>query len=105
MDAIRNYLRGSWFWLIANVGAAFPLVWLLWDQVTDNFSINPISDYTNRTGDTAIGVRPAAFVGGDTPRHSDGVAQAQHHSQIAGGVVSNLCFPAYARLCRAGLCL
>ena len=54
MDVIRNYLRGSWLWLTANVGAAFPLVWLLWDQVTDNLSINPISDYTNRTGDTAI---------------------------------------------------
>ena len=54
MAAIRNYISNSWLWLLANIGAAFPLVWLLWDQVTDNLSINPIDDYTDRTGDTAI---------------------------------------------------
>lgn len=54
MTAIRNYISSSWLWLLANIGAAFPLVWLLWDQVTDNLSINPIDDYTNRTGYTAI---------------------------------------------------
>lgn len=54
MSAIRNYVSKSWLWLIANIGAVFPFVWLLWDQVTDNLSINPIDDYTDRTGDTAI---------------------------------------------------
>lgn len=54
MNAIRNYVSNSWLWLLANIGAAFPLVWLLWDQVTDNLTINPIDDYTDRTGYTAI---------------------------------------------------
>jgi len=31
-----------------------PLLWLLWDQWQDNLSINPIDDYTDRTGSTAI---------------------------------------------------
>jgi sulfoxide reductase heme-binding subunit YedZ len=54
MTAIRPYVRENWLWLVANIGAALPLLWLLWDQLQDNLSINPIDDYTDRTGSTAI---------------------------------------------------
>ncbi len=51
---VRTYVRDHWLWLVANIGAAVPLVWLWWDQVMDNLTINPIDDYTDRTGNTAI---------------------------------------------------
>jgi sulfoxide reductase heme-binding subunit YedZ len=51
---MRDYIRENWLWWVANIGAAVPLLWLLWDQVMDNLSINPIDDYTDRTGNTAI---------------------------------------------------
>jgi sulfoxide reductase heme-binding subunit YedZ len=54
MTAIRTYLRENWLWLAANIGAAIPLLWLIWDHFRDNLSINPIDDYTDRTGGTAI---------------------------------------------------
>jgi sulfoxide reductase heme-binding subunit YedZ len=54
MNALRNYVRDNWLWLVANVGAAVPLLWLLWDQWQDNLTINPIDDYTDRTGGAAI---------------------------------------------------
>jgi sulfoxide reductase heme-binding subunit YedZ len=54
MTAIRTYIRENWLWLAANIGSAVPLLWLLWDQLQDNLSINPIDDYTDRTGGTAI---------------------------------------------------
>jgi len=54
MSAIRNYVRDNWLWLVANIGCAVPLLWLIWDQLQDNLSINPIDDYTDRTGDAAI---------------------------------------------------
>lgn len=54
MISIRNYIRNHWPWLVANIGCALPLLWLVWDQLQDNLSINPIDDYTDRTGDTAI---------------------------------------------------
>jgi len=54
MNGVRNYVRDNWLWLVANIGAAVPLLWLIWDQLQDNLSINPIDDYTDRTGDAAI---------------------------------------------------
>lgn len=54
MTTLRTYVRENWLWLVANIGAAIPLLWLLWDQWQDNLSINPIDDYTDRTGSTAI---------------------------------------------------
>jgi len=54
MTTIRTYVRENWLWLVANIGCAIPLLWLLWDQFQDNLSINPIDDYTDRTGGTAI---------------------------------------------------
>jgi sulfoxide reductase heme-binding subunit YedZ len=54
MTSIRTYMRQHWLWLVANVGSAVPFLWLMWDQFTGNLSINPIDDYTDRTGDTAI---------------------------------------------------
>jgi methionine sulfoxide reductase heme-binding subunit len=52
--SMRDYVRENWLWLVVNIGASVPLLWLLWDQVMDNLSINPIDDYTDRTGNTAI---------------------------------------------------
>jgi methionine sulfoxide reductase heme-binding subunit len=54
MSSIRSYVRENWLWLLANIGSMVPLLWLLWDQLQDNLSINPIDDYTDRTGSTAI---------------------------------------------------
>jgi sulfoxide reductase heme-binding subunit YedZ len=54
MAAIRTYVRENWLWLVANIGAAVPLLWLIWDQLTDNLTVNPIDDYTVRTGGAAI---------------------------------------------------
>jgi len=54
MTSIRNYVRNNWLWLVANIGCALPLLWLIWDTLQDNLSINPIKDYDDRTGDTAI---------------------------------------------------
>jgi sulfoxide reductase heme-binding subunit YedZ len=54
MTALRAYVRDNWLWLAANIGAAVPLLWLAWDYYQDNLSINPIDDYTDRTGSSAI---------------------------------------------------
>ncbi len=54
MASLRAYVRANWLWLLANVGALVPLLWLGWDYFTDNLSINPIDDYTDRTGSAAI---------------------------------------------------
>lgn len=54
MIAIRSYIQKHWLWLIANIGAVTPLLWLLWDYGTDNLSVNPIADITTRTGKPAI---------------------------------------------------
>lgn len=54
MPSLRRRVRENWLWLLANIGAAVPLLWLAWDQIRDNLSINPIDDYTDRTGGTAI---------------------------------------------------
>jgi methionine sulfoxide reductase heme-binding subunit len=54
MASLRAYVRANWLWLLANVGALVPLLWLAWDYFTDNLSINPIDDYTDRTGSAAI---------------------------------------------------
>ena len=54
MTTVRTYLRAHWLWLVANIGAAIPLLWLAWDHLRDNLTINPIDDYTIRTGGAAI---------------------------------------------------
>jgi sulfoxide reductase heme-binding subunit YedZ len=51
---LGHYVRENWLWLAANIGATVPLLWLIWDHFQDNLSINPIDDYTDRTGGTAI---------------------------------------------------
>lgn len=51
---VTAYARENWLWLVANIGAAMPLLLLLWDNFTDNLSFNPIDDYTERTGNAAI---------------------------------------------------
>ena len=43
-----------WFWLLVNVAAALPLLLLVWDQVMGNLSVNPIADFTTRTGKAAL---------------------------------------------------
>lgn len=54
MNAMQTYLRRNWLWLLVQAGAAFPLLWLAWDQVMGNLSFDPIDDFTNRTGTAAI---------------------------------------------------
>ena len=51
---IAMTLRRHWLWLAANVGAAVPLLWLAWDTATDNLTVNPIDDFTERTGNATI---------------------------------------------------
>ncbi len=46
--------RKRWFWLAVNIGAALPLLWLGWDAWQGNLSVNPIDDFTDRTGSAAI---------------------------------------------------
>lgn len=41
-------------WLIAQIGAALPLLWLGWDWWRGNLSVDPIDDFTNRTGLAAL---------------------------------------------------
>ncbi|HXF64158.1 MAG TPA: protein-methionine-sulfoxide reductase heme-binding subunit MsrQ [Caldilineaceae bacterium] len=47
-------LRRHWLWIVANVGAAIPLLWLAWDTAMDNLTVNPIDDFTERTGTATI---------------------------------------------------
>lgn len=53
-SGIQGYVRENWLWLVANIGAAMPLLLLIVDSWLDNLSINPIDDYTARTGSAAI---------------------------------------------------
>lgn len=46
--------RKRWFWLLVNLAAALPLLLLLWDAWRGNLSVNPIDDFTDRTGKAAI---------------------------------------------------
>jgi sulfoxide reductase heme-binding subunit YedZ len=69
MKAIQRVLRENWLWGVANLGAAFPLLWLVWDYWTDNLTVNPIDDFTERTGNAALillvvslAVTPANFI-------------------------------------------
>jgi sulfoxide reductase heme-binding subunit YedZ len=50
----RAYVRRNWLWLLTSAGALLPLLWLLWDWWFDNLSIDPLDDFTNRTGSAAI---------------------------------------------------
>ena len=50
----RTYLRKHWLWILANLGALFPLAWLIWDIGQGNLSVNPIDDITDRTGKAAL---------------------------------------------------
>lgn len=51
---MNRLFRRHWLWLLANLGALFPLAHLLWDAQMGNLSINPIADLTARTGQAAI---------------------------------------------------
>jgi sulfoxide reductase heme-binding subunit YedZ len=50
----QSYIRKHWLWILTNIGALIPLVWLLWDMAQGNLSVNPIDDITDRTGKAAI---------------------------------------------------
>jgi sulfoxide reductase heme-binding subunit YedZ len=54
MSTSKRYLSKNWFWLAANIAAAMPLFLLGWDAVFGNLSVNPIDDFTDRTGKAAI---------------------------------------------------
>ena len=45
--------KGQILWL-THIGALIPLAWLLFDQFTNNLSVNPIQDWTLRTGKPAL---------------------------------------------------
>jgi methionine sulfoxide reductase heme-binding subunit len=47
-------LRFSRLQVLAHLGALFPLLWLFWDFLQGNFSVNPIQDITLRTGKAAL---------------------------------------------------
>jgi len=54
MNRLTAYIRKHWLWLLVQVGAAAPLLVLGWNTWQGNLSINPIDDFTNLTGMTAI---------------------------------------------------
>jgi len=54
MTGLRAALRRHWLWIVTNLAAAFPLLWLAWDAWQDNLTVNPIDDFTERTGSAAI---------------------------------------------------
>lgn len=54
MGALRTFLRRHWLWLAANLVAILPLLWLAWDTWQGNLTVNPIDDFTDRTGSGAI---------------------------------------------------
>jgi sulfoxide reductase heme-binding subunit YedZ len=69
MKTIQRYLRDHWLWVVANLGAAIPILWLIWDTWMDNLTVNPIDDFTERTGKAALillvvtlAVTPASFI-------------------------------------------
>jgi sulfoxide reductase heme-binding subunit YedZ len=53
-SAAVRLLREHWLWLVANIGAAIPFLYLTWAFATDNLSVNPIDDFTEQTGQAAI---------------------------------------------------
>jgi sulfoxide reductase heme-binding subunit YedZ len=54
MNNIQAYLKKHWFWILVNLAAALPLLLLAFDYAIDNLSVNPIDDFTDRTGKAAI---------------------------------------------------
>lgn len=50
----RSSHRTDWLWWAAALGGAIPLLWLAWDAWQGTLSINPIADFTSRTGKAAI---------------------------------------------------
>ena len=53
-ESIPIYWRKHWLWILANIGALVPLIWLVWDFAQGNLSVNPIADITSRTGKPAL---------------------------------------------------
>lgn len=54
MNTVQIFLKKHWFWTITQIGALFPLAWLIWDYSQGNLSFNPIADITSRTGKAAL---------------------------------------------------
>jgi methionine sulfoxide reductase heme-binding subunit len=74
MTSVVPLLRRHWLWLAVNLGAVIPLLTLLWDYQTGNLTVNPIADFTTRTGQAAIvllllslAVTPAQILTGFNP--------------------------------------
>ena len=51
---IDKLLTKSQILWLTHIGASFWLAWLLFDQFTNNLSVNPIQDWTLRTGKPAL---------------------------------------------------
>lgn len=54
MAHLRASRRIDWLWWAAALGGAIPLLWLAWDTWQGSLSVNPIDDFTDRTGKAAI---------------------------------------------------
>ena len=73
MKQIRDTLQKNWLWIIVNVGALLPLLWLAWDILLQNL-VDPVGALTLRTGKAAIillilslAVTPINFMTGYRP--------------------------------------
>lgn len=53
METLQTYVRKHWFWIVATVGGAIPLVQLAWGLWQGNW-IDPVAETTARTGSAAI---------------------------------------------------
>ena len=49
-----TYRRFTGIWFLTHIGALIPLALLLWAAVTQNLTVNPIQDITQRTGKAAL---------------------------------------------------
>ena len=53
MNNITKYIQKHWLWILANIGAIVPLIYIVWSIFSGNF-IDPIGESTNWTGYTAL---------------------------------------------------
>lgn len=47
-------VKFNWFQLLVHFGSNLPLIWLIWDGINGNLTVNPIQALTQRTGKYAL---------------------------------------------------
>ena len=52
MKSIHNAFRQHWLWILVNIAALVPLLWLAYDILLQNL-IDPVGELTLRTGKAA----------------------------------------------------